>query len=95
MTDLPTPSKYHQPCWELTLHADTPAEQHYLVWGPGPITHDGHPTGETREQWSASWKNNDGERGDFTSGDTLEKVLSIFPSKVADLFRQALTKETT
>lgn len=90
MTETVTPSKYHQPCWELTLKPDTPQEQRYLVWGPGEIKHDGHATGERRDHWQSSWQANYGGTGGGTSGRTLEGVLGIFPAQVAAAFREAI-----
>lgn len=90
---MPTASKYHYPCWELLLNEETPQEQQYIVWAPGEITHDGHPTGKTRDFWQANWQTHNGGMGGGTRGDSMEKVLAIFPSQIAEKFRQVIEAE--
>jgi hypothetical protein len=86
--DTPTPTKYHQPAWELTTNPDTPREHRYIVWGPGSITHDGHDTGKVRDHWAASWQGNYGGTGGFTEGASLDRVLGLFPPAIAAAFRK-------
>lgn len=90
---LPTPSKYHQPCWELLLKEETPQEEQYLVWAPGEIAHAGHPSGKTRDFWQASWQTHNGGMGGTTRGDSLEAVLGIFPAKIAERFREVIAEQ--
>lgn len=88
----PTPSLFHFPCWELTTNAGEGArEARYLVWAPGDITHQGHPTGKVRECWASNWADAFGGRGGHTSGDTMDYVLGLFPPDVADAFRPVIT----
>lgn len=82
----PTPSRFHFPCWELTADDGT----QYIVWAPGPISHQGHETGTSRNFWAASWNSDDGEAGDYRQGDTLAEVLVILPIQVADAFRSVV-----
>ena len=65
-------SKFHFPCWSLTLHPDEGArEQRFTVWAPGPVSHQGREPHATRDHWAANWKSSFGKRGSHKEGDTL------------------------
>lgn len=75
------PMRYHAPGWAYET-----GNRSYQVWGPGPVTHDGEPTDQTRTDWQASWTD-DQYAGDSRHGVTADEVLAIFPKRIADLFR--------
>ena len=75
-----TPIRFHAPGWELGI---------YLVWGPGPITHQGMSSGQIRDHWAASVTGG-GKGTAYRAGASLDEVLPIFPPRVRKLFREAL-----
>lgn len=85
------PMTFHKPGWVLDLgDPERGTDKCYMVWGPGEIVHQDHPTGRYRTGWQSSWDSHAGQRGNVVKGDTLDEVLRIFPENVAQEFRRVI-----
>lgn len=59
MTTIDT-LKYHQP----GLRIASAGSFEIIIWAPGPVTHDGHPSGTERDQWQVGVDTTWVDRGD-------------------------------